>query len=254
MKEGASMLINIIAANADLMVQVDPDVDGFSAAALFINYLEKLFPAYVKNHITYRLQEGKEHGIIPETIPNNIKLVVAPDSSSNSVDECAVLASRGVQVLVIDHHEADTPATEACIINNQLCEYPNKSLAGVGVVYKFCSYIDELMNTNHANDLIDLVALGCVADMVSLQEFETAHLVRCGIQNVKNPFFKTMVEKQAFSLKDGLNPFGIAFYIAPYVNATIRVGSQQEKLILFESMLESKGYELIPSTKRGCKG
>lgn len=248
------MLINIIATNADLMVQVDPDVDGFSAAALFINYLSKLFPAYVNNHVSYRLQQGKEHGIIPETIPDNIKLVVAPDSSSNSVDECAALAARGVQVLVIDHHEADTPAKDACIINNQLCDYPNKSLAGVGVVYKFCSYIDELMNTDYANEFIDLVALGCVADMVSLQEFETAHLVRCGIQNIKNPFFKTMVEKQAYSLKDGLNPFGIAFYIAPYINATIRVGAQSEKLILFESMLDNRGYELIPSTKRGCKG
>lgn len=194
MKEGASMLIKNIAGNADLMVQVDPDVDGFSASALFINYLAKLFPAYVQNHITYRLQEGKEHGIIPSTIPDNVKLVVAPDSSSNSVEECRELANRGIEVLILDHHEADTPAEAACIINNQLCNYPNKSLAGVGVVYKFCSYLDQIMNTNYANELVDLVALGCVADMVSLQNFETAHLVRCGIQNVKNPFFKKMVE------------------------------------------------------------
>ena len=247
-------MVQNIAANSDLLVQVDPDVDGFSAAALFINYLNKLFPSYVQNHVSYRLQEGKEHGIIPETIPDNIKLVVAPDSSSNSVDECAALAHRGIQVLVLDHHEADIPAKDACIINNQLCEYPNKSLAGVGVVYKFCSYLDELMGTTHSEDLVDLVALGCVADMVSLQEFETAHLVRKGIQNVKNPFFAAMVEKQAFSLKEGLNPFGIAFYIAPYINATIRVGSQSEKTILFESMLDTKANDLIPSTKRGCKG
>lgn len=63
-----------------------------------------------------------------------------------------------------------------------------------------------------------------------------------------------MVDEQAFSLKNGLSPFGIAFYIAPYINATVRVGTQNEKLILFESMLDYKGYEQIPSTKRGCKG
>ena len=168
MKEGATMLIKNIANESDLMVQIDPDVDGFSAAALFINYLAKLFPSYVQNHITYRLQDGKEHGIIPSTIPSNVKIVVAPDSSSNSVEECRELAARGIDILILDHHEADTPAEAACIINNQLCDYGNKSLAGVGVVYKFCSYLDKLMNTSYADDFLDLVALGCVADMVSL--------------------------------------------------------------------------------------
>ena len=63
-----------------------------------------------------------------------------------------------------------------------------------------------------------------------------------------------MVERQSFFLGDFVSPFGIAFYIAPYVNATIRVGTQEEKLLLFESMLDYRGLELIPSTKRGCKG
>jgi len=51
-----------------------------------------------------------------------------------------------------------------------------------------------------------------------------------------------------------VTPFGISFYIAPYINATIRIGTLDEKMILFESMLDFKAYELIPSTKRGCKG
>ena len=254
MREGATMLIKHIANNDAVMVQADPDCDGFTSSALLINYLSRIFPAFVENKLTYRLQDGKEHGIIPATVPTDVKLVIAPDSSSNSVDECAELAARGIDVLVIDHHEADVPAADACIINNQLCDYPTKSLAGVGMVYKFCSYLDSLLGVDYANEYIDLVALGCVADMVSLQDFETAHLVRSGIQNIKNPFFKLMVEKQAFSLKDGVTPFGIAFYIAPYVNATIRVGTAEEKLVLFESMIEKLAYEEIPSTKRGCKG
>lgn len=51
-----------------------------------------------------------------------------------------------------------------------------------------------------------------------------------------------------------ITPFGVAFYIAPYINAVTRCGTQEEKLILFESMLEFKAYEMISSTKRGCKG
>jgi hypothetical protein len=55
-------------------------------------------------------------------------------------------------------------------------------------------------------------------------------------------------------LKEGVTPFGVAFYIAPYVNATIRVGTQEEKMLMFESMLDFKAYDRIPSTKRGASG
>lgn len=122
------------------------------------------------------------------------------------------------------------------------------------MVYKFCSYIDELMNVDYADQFLDLVALGMIADMMDLRDFETKHLIHRGLQNIRNPYFKGMVDKQQYSLKDGITPIGIAFYIAPYVNATIRMGSQEEKLLMFESMLDYRGYELIPSTKRGCKG
>ena len=142
----------------------------------------------------------------------------------------------------------------ACIINNQLCDYPTKSLSGVGMVYKFCSYIDELLNVDYANQFLDLVALGMVADMMDLRDYETRHLITRGLENIRNPYFKGMVDKQSYSLKDGISPIGVAFYIAPYVNATIRMGTQEEKLMLFESMLDYRGYELVPSTKRGCKG
>lgn len=64
-----------------------------------------------------------------------------------------------------------------------------------------------------------------------------------------------MANKNAFQLGTGdLTPIGVAFYIVPLVNAITRVGSLEEKQVLFDSMLEWKAYNLIPSTKRGCKG
>ena len=208
----------------------------------------------MRNNIFYRIHTGKQHGILLETIPEDVKLVIAPDSSSNDYEEHQQLKSKGVDVLVIDHHEADMISENACIINNQLCDYPTKSLSGVGMVYKFCSYIDELLNVDYANQFLDLVALGMVADMMDLRDYETRHLITRGLENIRNPYFKGMVNKQSYSLKDSISPIGVAFYIAPYVNATIRMGTQEEKLMLFESMLDYRGYELIPSTKRGCKG
>lgn len=254
MGQGAKMLIKHIAANDKVFLQVDADYDGFSSAAALINYLNMLFPAFTQNNITYRLHEGKQHGIILDTIPKDAKLVIVPDAGSNDLEQHAALRTSGIDVLILDHHEADVISTDACVINNQLCDYPTKSLSGVGVVYKFCCYIDSLLGLDCADRVLDLVASGLVADMMDMRDMETKHLINKGMTQAKNPFFSLMVDKQSYSLKDGITPIGIAFYIAPYVNATIRMGTQEEKLVLFESMLDFKAYELIPSTKRGCKG
>lgn len=253
-EEGVKVLIKHIAQGDKVLIQIDSDCDGYTSAAALINYLNRLFPGFVQTNVYYRIHTGKQHGILLETIPDDVKLVIAPDSSSNDYDVHQQLKSKGVDVLVIDHHEADKISENAVIINNQLCDYPTKSLSGVGMVYKFCSYMDELLNVDYADDYLDLVALGMVADMMDLRDFETRHLITRGLENIRNPYFKGMVEKQAYSLKDGISPIGVAFYIAPYVNATIRMGTQEEKLMLFESMLDYRGYELVPSTKRGCKG
>ena len=254
MREGAVMLVKHISQNDKVLVQIDSDCDGYTSAAALINYLNCLFPGFVQNNLYYRIHTGKQHGILLETIPDDVKLVIAPDSSSNDYEQHQQLKLKGVDVLVIDHHEADQISEHACVINNQLCEYPTKSLSGVGMVYKFCSYIDELLNVDYADQFLDLVSLGMVADMMDLRDYETRHLITRGLENIRNPYFKGMVDKQSYSLKDGISPIGVAFYIAPYVNATIRMGTQEEKLMLFESMLDYRGYELVPSTKRGCKG
>ena len=198
-KEGSQMLIRHIAQNDDILVQIDSDCDGFTSAATLLNYLYCLFPTFVQQHMYYRIHTGKQHGIIPSTIPDNIKMIIAPDSSSNDFEEHQYLKTqKGIDILVIDHHEAEKISEYACIINNQLCDYPTKSLSGVGMVYKFCCYIDELLNVDHANKFLDLVSLGMIADMMDLRDFETKHLVNLGLKQIRNPYFRGMIDKQAF--------------------------------------------------------
>ena len=230
------------------------DCDGYTSAALLINYLFCLFPAFVQNNISYRVHAGKQHGLIPSTVPEGTKLVLLIDSGSNDFEEHRLMKERGIDVLVLDHHEADKISENACVINNQLCDYPNKTLSGVGIVYKFCCYIDSLLNLNYANKFLDLVALGEIADVMDLRTFETKHLVIKGLQQIQNPYFKKAVERAEFKLGSSITIDGVAFYIAPLVNAVTRVGTQEEKLTLFESMLDYRAYEQVPSTKRGCKG
>ena len=252
--EGAKMLIKHISQNDKVLIQVDSDCDGYTSAALLMNYLYCLFPSFVNNNISYRVHMGKQHGIIPDTIPEDVKLVIAPDSSSNDYEAHKYLNLSGIDVLVIDHHEADHISEYACIINNQLCDYPTKSLSGVAMVWKFCCYIDMLLKTDHAQKFLDLVALGLVADMMDVRDFETRRLIDNGLQQIRNPYFRGAIDKDQFHFTNEITPIGVAFYIAPLINATTRVGTQEEKLMLFESMLDFRGYELVPSTKRGCKG
>ena len=155
--------------------------------------------------------------------------------------------------MVIDHHIADSVSKYACVINNQLCDYPNKSLCGTAMVYKFCCFLDQILNEDKANNFLDLTALALIADMMDLREFETHRLVEIGLKQLYNPFFKALANKQSFKLKDNMNPFGIGWYIAPLINAVTRVGDYNEKLTVFESMLHFKAYEQILSTKRGAK-
>lgn len=255
MRDGAKMLTQAIARNQNIYVQVDCDMDGYTSAALLINYLNRIAPHYTQNHVSYGVHKDKSHGIDTKAFDiSKVSLIIAPDSSSNEFTLHKELNDAGAQILVIDHHEAEQVSQYACVINNQLCAYPNKTLSGVGVVYKFCSYLDELLHKNYANDFLDLVAMGMVADMMDLRNCETKHLINLGINNIKNPFLQKMVVMQDFSLGGEVTPEGISFYIAPYINAVTRSGTHEEKLLVFEAMLEYKANEEIPSTKRGHKG
>ena len=257
MVEGVKRLISAIKNKEKMFLIVDCDADGFTASAALVNYIYKVFPSAV-DLLSIQLHEGKEHGIeekwLEEIVANEYKLVICPDASSNDYNQHKFLKDNGIDVLVLDHHDAEEVSENAIIINNQLSDYPNKTLSGVGIVYKFCSKIDELMKIKEADTILDLVSLGMIADMMDLRNFETKHLIQKGLTRIENPFFKALVERQAYSIGETVTPIGVAFYIAPLINATIRVGTQAEKEVMFKAMLNHCAYDMIPSTKRGEKG
>ena len=257
MVEGVKRLISAIKNKEKMFLIVDCDADGFTASAALVNYIYKVFPSAM-DLLSIQLHEGKEHGIeekwLEEIVANEYKLVICPDASSNDYKQHKFLKDNGIDVLVLDHHDAEEVSENAIIINNQLSDYPNKTLSGVGVVYKFCSKIDELMKIKEADTILDLVSLGMIADMMDMRTFETKHLIQKGLTKIENPFFRALVERQAYSIGETVTPIGVAFYIAPLINATIRVGTQAEKEVMFKAMLNHCAYDMIPSTKRGEKG
>ena len=257
-KNAAEVLKDAIDYNATMFVPIDSDYDGYSSAALFLNYLYNVAPEYVENKVTWWHHEGKQHGLKDcIDLAKTFDIVVCLDAASNDYEEHKTLREMGIPVICCDHHEAEKISEDAIVINNQLSDYPNKSFSGVGITWQFCRYLDDyIFHTNHAEKYYDLVAIGNCADMMSLKSIETKHLINKGLSDdyVKNPFLYYMAQKNAYSLGNHITPIGAAFYIVPFVNAVSRSGTQQEKELIFNAMLNFKAFNIVPSTKRGCKG
>lgn len=271
MQEGINLFISHIKNGSHIKIYLDCDVDGFTSGAVLYNYcnmfLSKRFPDF---KLSYHVPLGKEHGlksIMEEFDSDKIcDLIVLPDSSSNDYEEHKFLKDNGYDILVLDHHEAEHYSENAVVINNQLSRnYKNKNASGVGIVFKFlCALANELhFPIEEVYYFLDLVALGEISDMMSMQTSENRFICEYGLSHINNPMFLALLEKQCYSIfgstdwegvknkvGEKLTQTDVAFYVAPLINALIRVGNQNEKEKLFKGFIS--GEEQVKSTKRGA--
>ncbi len=228
---------------------VDCDPDGYTSSACLYQYLKNIDDIQCK--ITYSLHTGKQHGISKDIIiPEDTKLLFIPDAGTNDINQCKKLKKQGIDIIILDHHIADKHNPYAIIVNNQCCDYPNKNLSGVGIVYKFLQACDDYFWVENADTYLDLVAVGNIADAMDIRSCETRRLIDKGIHDINNKFLQAMFKKQSFSLGNQITSIGIAFYIVPLINALIRVGNEEEKDILFRAMIEQ--YTEFDYKKRGA--
>lgn len=262
LKAAVEFIDDVINNNHKTMVVVDCDADGFCSSAILINYLTDLNKDFVVNNIKWYLHDDKTHGLkdcFQFAIDHNYTRIFVPDAASNDDEYFEKLKENGIKVLVMDHHLVEGNVYQgdnAIIINNQLCDYPNKELCGGGVVYKVLNYYDRVKQLDYANYYLDLVALANISDMMSMLSIETHYLAQLGIQkeNLHNPFFYGMVEHNKFKLGDVLSPIKVAFYVTPFINAMCRSGTLEEKDLLFQSMLKIHAFDKVISTGRDDKG
>ncbi|AZJ44225.1 single-stranded-DNA-specific exonuclease RecJ [Bacillus velezensis] len=245
--KASDCLIKHLENKNKIFVQVDSDVDGYTSSSIIINYIKKICP---KANIHYRIQNGKEHGIFIDTIPDDVDLVIIPDAGSSQFEEHEALNKRGTEIIVIDHHECERESEHAIVVNNQLSpNYSNKTLTGAGMAYKFCQAVDEKLNKNEAEQFLDLVSIGNIADSADSRNLETRYFMNEGLKKIKHPLIKKLFKKQDFSTKGDKNIQNTQFFINPLINAAIRVGSSEEKDQMMRAFLLSK--EKVPYKKRG---
>lgn len=262
MVDGVALIQECVQNDYDICLIVDADCDGYTSAAILTNYLFKAYPEWTHGHLKHIMHEGKQHGFadIMEQIPGSCHLVISPDGGTNDVKQHKELKEKGIDCLILDHHEASIKKEDspALIINIQMGEYPDKALTGAGVVWQFCRAFDDLHfnDSPRANDFLDLCALGNCGDMADYRESEIRAIMNLGLSNIKNPFFFSMSKKNEYSInkKNGINYYSMAFYVVPFINSIVRSGTAEEKKQIFNSMLLEHAYDLVDSSKRGEKG
>ena len=244
----------LIKPTAHIFVQIDSDSDGYTSSAVLINYIKRRFNGI---KVSYALHPGKEHGIVPEVIPEDVTLIFIPDAGSNDYDQQQLLCSQGKKLIILDHHEVnDYKTTGAILVNNQSSiNFINKNLSGVGIVYMFIKAMDEKYFSNDLiyRDYMDLTAIGIIADAMNMTSLGNNYIAYYGLSNIKSKFIQNLAVKQARGIKnpEKLTKTDIAFYIAPVINGVIRSGSQEDKETVFKALVNNNSAELFDYEWRG---
>lgn len=251
MDEAVDLFINHFERKSKIGVLVDEDVDGFCSASEMYLYIKRLDSDYPVNYIMH--QRAKAHGLSDDIeLPDDIELLIIPDAGTNDVEQCKKLNENGIDILILDHHESEKDNPFALIVNNQMSErYDNKSLCGAGVVYKFLKALDDRLWNEYADDFLDLFALGNISDVMDMRSYETRYLTDLGLKNIQNKFLKALIKAQEYSMNDIVNIHNIQWYITPIINAIIRIGSIEEKELVFRAFIEED--EFFEYKKRATK-
>jgi len=238
-RTAAAMLADAIEARHKILIVADYDADGATACALGMRAL-RAFGAEVDYLVPNRFEYG--YGLTPEIVrlaaaTKSPAIIVTVDNGIASVDGVAEAAKLGIAVLVTDHHLPgdELPAARAIVNPNQAgCAFPSKHLAGVGVMfYVLAALRAELRLRGHFADgagpnlapLLDLVALGTVADVVRL-DGNNRILVHHGLRRIRDGRAQPGI--RALYQVAGRDPrrastYDLGFMLGPRLNAAGRL-------------------------------
>ena len=236
MSEAVARLRAAVQAEEPIAVYGDYDADGVTATALMTQTLTAL-GARVRPYIPDRFEEGYGLNVDALTLlaSEGVRLVVTVDCGVRSVEEVAYSRDQlSLDLIVTDHHGVgpQLPSALAVINPKQLdCVYPFKQLAGVGVAFKLAQALFaemEVPSSLTEEGLLDLVALGTVADVAPLVD-ENRALVARGLQRLNTSprlGIRALLEEAGVAV-GGVDAETVGFKLGPRLNAAGRLGDAQ---------------------------
>ena len=225
MKRAVERINNAIENEEKILVYGDYDADGITSTVLLVETLVSL-GADVSSYIPNRFEEGygPNKDAFSKIIKSGIGLIITVDNGIAGVDEVELANSLGCDVIITDHHKIQDEIPKAyAVIHPEHPEgqYPFGKLAGVGVAFKLAHALLEI----YPDFLLDLVAIGTVADMVSLTD-ENRIFVKQGIELLnEDPRIGIKMLLELSNITTNIDEQTIGFYIAPKLNSIGRMDS-----------------------------
>lgn len=222
----ADRIETALVKNERIVIYGDYDVDGITSVSVLLSYLRER-GAKAEYYIPSRNDEG--YGLNARALKkirfNGAKLLITVDTGITATDEVDFANVLNLDVVITDHHKCKDTLPNCPLINPQVGNYPFKSLAGVGVVFKLISYMEKNNPQKILEKYGDLIALGTIADVVSLTG-ENRAIVAYGLKKLnENPNLglKKLMET-ALTVTKEPDAQTVGFALAPRINAAGRVG------------------------------
>ncbi len=236
--EAATALAELLTQGKSLAVWGDYDVDGVTASAVVLDFLRRRgFTA--RSYIPARLDEG--YGLNRQGLEklhhDGVEAVLTVDCGISAVEEALRAKELGLTLIITDHHLPGPEIPQArAVVNPKLADGPGTDLAGVGVAFFLVAALNKLLPGEpiDVRPLLDLVAMGTMADVVSLSG-PNRILVKNGllfIAEAARPGLLALKEASGYYARAKLEASQVVFGLAPRINAAGRLGRADEALSL----------------------
>ena len=238
--------------NEKITIYGDYDVDGITSIAILYKYLKNM-GLEVGFYVPDRMVEG--YGVNRDALDkikaDGTAVIITVDTGITAIEEADYAKSIGIDFIITDHHECkeSIPDVYAAIDPKRKdCEYPFKSLAGVGVVFKLIQALDSSEPIeNLMDEYADLMCLGTVADFSPLID-ENRVIVTEGLKRfktTKNIGLKALIDVSTNG--KAITTSTIGYTIAPRINASGRLGCASTSVELFLTEDEEEAAKLADS-------
>ena len=258
MDKAVMRIITAIESGEKITIYGDYDVDGTTSVAVLYLGLKEL-NAVVNYYVPHRMIDGYGLSLngLEQLRDKGTSLIISVDCGIIAIDEVKAINEMGMQIIVTDHHNAKSEFPEAyAIINPKMenCSYPYNDLAGVGVAYKLLMAVYQrlgLLNEERRLKYLDLVAIGTIADIVSLTD-ENRVIATIGLTQLlnKNSIGLNALFEISRMGNKVLDSTDIVFSLAPRINAAGRMGSAMRAVELMISKNNERCKELAEIIER----
>ena len=260
MSTAVERLERAVRGGEKIVVYGDYDVDGVCSTAVILDFLER-----VGADCDYLLPDRHKDGYglkppgVERALEKGARLIVTVDNGISAFEALELAAARHVDVVVVDHHQQLEELPRALAIvnpNRRDCAYPFKGLAGVGVTFKLVqalsgAFLQGDERRRYLNDLLDLVALGTVADVMPVLG-ENRLFIQHGLkimQQTTRPGLRQLKDVAGYKDKP-LKTTSLGFHLGPRINVAGRLETPDLALQLLRASSDGEAAQLADSLNK----